>query len=189
MNQSAKTATILLLKGMFYKNDNELAWLELVESSRGTISDYFEVIGLSVEIDEVECYAYLQNIVYQEDGEVAPRLITSRELSYKVSLLCVLLRKRLVDFDLQSDSQKAVVLKEDIVSDMILFLPQKFNEIKIYKEIDSTIKKVEDLGFLKKLRSSEHSYEIKSSIKAFVDAQWLDDFNEKLKEYRGQKWT
>jgi len=189
MNQNAKTATVLLLKGMFHKSDNESVWLELVESSRGVISDYFNVIGLEFEIDEVEGYAYLKNLEIEEDGEAIPKLITSRELSYKVSLLCVLLRKRLVDFDMQSDSQKAVVSKENIISDIILFLPQKFNEVKIYKEIDLTIKKVEDLGFLKKLRSQEDNYEIKSSIKAFVDAQWLSDFNERLEEYKEQKWS
>jgi len=188
MNKNAKLATILLLKGMFYKSDNESAWLELVESSKGIISDYFELIGLCFEVDEAEGYAYLKNIEYEDDDEALPRLISSRELNYKVSLLCVLLRERIVDFDMQSDSQKAVISKEDIMNDITLFLPQKFNEIKTQKEIEATIKKVEDLGFLKKLKSSENSYEIKSAIKAFVDAQWLNDFNEKLKEYKEQQW-
>jgi hypothetical protein len=189
MRQNAKIATVLLLKGMFYKSDNELAWLELVEGSRGVIDDYFETIGLSVERDEAEGYAYLKNIEFEEESEALPKLITSRELSYKVSLLCVLLRKKMVDFEMQSDSQKAVVTKEDIINEITLFLPQKFNEVKSYKEIEATIKKVEDLGFLKKLKSTENSYEIKSAIKAFIDAQWLNEFNEKLEEYKEQKWS
>ena len=189
MRQNAKVAIILLFKGMFYKSDNELAWLELVEGSVGAIDDYFETIGLSVQRDEAEGYAYLKNIEFENDDEALPKLIMSRELSYRVSLLCVLLRKKIVDFEMQSDSQKAVVTKEDIIGEMSLFLPQKFNEIKSYKEIEATIKKVEELGFLKKLRSIESSYEIKNSIKAFVDAQWLNEFNEKLEEYKEQKWS
>ena len=189
MKQNAKIAIILLLKGMFYKSDNELAWLELVDRSRGAIDDYFETIGLQVQRDETEGYAYLQSIDFEEESEVLPKLITSRELSYKVSLLCVLLRKKIVDFEMQSESQKAVITKEDIMSELSLFLAQKFNEIKSYKEIETIIKKVEDLGFLKKLKSVESSYEIKSAIKAFVDAQWLNEFNERLEEYKDQKWS
>lgn len=189
MNQNAKVAIILLLKGMFYKSDNEFAWLELVEFNRGVINDYFETIGLCVEVDESQGYAYLKNIEFEDEEEALPKLITCRELNYKVSLLCVLLRQRIVDFDMQSDSQKAVVSKEDIINDIILFLPQKFNEIKTKKEIEATIKKVEDLGFLKKLRTFENNYEIKSAIKAFVDAQWLDEFSKRLQEYKEEKWN
>ncbi|MEA1983725.1 MAG: DUF4194 domain-containing protein [Campylobacterota bacterium] len=189
MNYDAKVATALLLKGLFYKVDNEAAWLELIESSRGVISDYFEVIGLALEVDEKEGYAYLKNIEVEEDAKALPKLIQSRELSFKVSLLCVLLRKRMVDFEMQNESSKAVISKEDLVQNILLFLPQKFNEVKLLKEIDTTIKKVEDLGFLKKLKTSENVYEIRSSIKAFVDAQWLSDFDEKLKAYKDEKWS
>jgi len=184
MNFDAKVATTLLLKGLFYKSDNESAWLEMIESSRGVISEYFSVIGLSLEVDEVEGYAYLKTIETEEDTPALPKLITARELSYKVSLLCVLLRKKIVDFEMQNESSRAVITKEEMLESLLLFLPEKFNEVKLHKEIESTIKKVEDLGFLKKLKSSEHSYEIKSAIKAFVDAQWLSDFDARLQEYR-----
>lgn len=189
MNFDAKVAITLLLKGLFYKSDNEKAWLEMLESSRGVIAEYFSVIGLSLEVDEVEGYAYLKTMEQEEDTQTLPKLITARELSYKVSLLCVLLRKRVLDFEMQNDSTRAVVTKEDLVENLQLFLPQQFNEVKLLKEIDAIIKKIEDLGFLKKLKSSENSYEIKSAIKAFVDAQWLSEFDTKLQEYKEEKWN
>ncbi|MBD3807311.1 MAG: DUF4194 domain-containing protein [Epsilonproteobacteria bacterium] len=189
MNYDARMATTLLFKGMLYKSEYEKAWYELIENSRGTISDYFEIIGLEVVIDENEGYAYLKNIDFEEEEQELPKLIQSKELSYKVSLLCVLLRKRIIDFEMQSESMRATIKKEDIVQSLIMFLPQKFNETKLYKEIDTTINKVQELGFLKQLKSSEEVYEIKSSIKAFVDAQWLSDFDAKLQEYREQRWS
>ena len=189
MNSDTKVAIVLLLKGLFYKSDNENAWLEMVERSRGAISDYFEVIGLSLEVDEVEGYAYLKTMEPDDDAPALPKLINARELSFKVSLLCVLLRKKIVDFEMQNESSRAVVSKEEIVDSLLLFLPQKFNEVKLHKEIEATIKKVEDLGFLKKLKSSEKSYEIRSAIKAFVDAQWLSDFDAKLQEYKEERWS
>ena len=170
MNIDARVAITILLKGIFYKVDNEKAWAELIENSYGVVKDYFEIIGLELLIDESEGYAYLKNIEYEDDSESIPKLIQSRELSYKVSLLCVLLRKEIVDFDMQNENTRAVISKEDIKKQILLYLPQKFNEVKVSKEIDATIKKVEEIGFLKKLKTTEENYEIKRSIKAFVDA-------------------
>ncbi|MCK5294405.1 MAG: DUF4194 domain-containing protein [Arcobacteraceae bacterium] len=187
MNKDAKVAIILLLKGLFYKNDNEKVFFELIHNSYGVIAEYFSTIGLEVMIDENDGYAYLKNIVYEDEEESLPKLIQNRELSYKVSLLCVLLRKKIADFDMQNENERAIVSKEDIVSSILLFLDMKFNEIKIQKEIDTTIKKVEELGFLKKLKIQDEVYEIKSSIKAFVDATWLDEFDKKLEEYKKSK--
>ncbi len=184
MNFDARVAITLLLKGLFYKNDNENAWNELIDGSYGAIQDYFSVMGIDVIRDESEGYAYLQNRVYEDGEKPLPKLIKTRELSYKVSLLCVLLRKRIADFDMQNESTKAVVTIEDIREQVLLFLPNTTNEIKTIKEIDSSIKKVEDLGFLRKMKNQKDVFEIKRSIKTFVDAQWLNDLNEKLEEYR-----
>ena len=184
MNNDAKTAIILLLKGIFYKKDNEKAFYELVENSLGAISEYFEIIGLEVHIEEDDGYAYLKNIDFEEEESSLPKLIPNRSLSYKVSLLCVLLRQKIAQFEGELENERAIITKEDIISMLILFLDIKFNEVKIQREIESTINKVEELGFLKKLKTDETSYEIKNSIKAFVDAQWLNQFDEKLKEYK-----
>jgi len=69
------------------------------------------------------------------------------------------------------------------VASLLLFLDNKTNEVKQSKEIDSSIKKVQELGFLRAIKNQEGVYEIKRSIKAFVDAQWLDGFSTRLDEY------
>ena len=69
--------------------------------------------------DESEGYAYLQNLEMEEDF---PVLLRKRTLSYKVSLLIVLLRKRLTQFDMQSDDSRAIISKEEIVEMFELFL-------------------------------------------------------------------
>ena len=90
MNQDAKTATILLLKGLFYRQDNERAFFELLNNSYGVISEYFDNIGLEVRVDESDGYAYLLNKVYEDDEEPLPKLITQRELNYKTfPALCI----------------------------------------------------------------------------------------------------
>ncbi len=184
MNKDAKIAVILLLKGLFYKSDNEKAFYALVHNSYGTIVEYFNTIGLDVMVDENDGYAYLKNIAYEEEEEALPKLIQNRELSFKTSLLCVLLRRKIADFDMQNENERAIITKEEITTSILLFLDVKFNEVKIKKEIDATIKKVEALGFLKKLKIQDDAYEIKSSIKAFVDASWLDRFDKNILAYK-----
>ncbi len=184
MNYDAKVAIILLLKGIFYKKDNEKAFFELIGNSYNSIVQYFQTIGLEVLIFEDDGYAYLQNIDYEDEQESLPKLINSRPLSYKVSLLCVLLRQKIAQFEMQNEDERAIISKDDIISNILIFLDVKFNEVKIKKEIESTIKKVEDLGFLKKLKTDDESYEIKTSIKAFIDVAWLDEFDKRLKEYK-----
>ena len=184
MQQEAREAIVLLMKGLFDRRDNEAAWEALTGAAHGTIADYFEVTGLEPVIDEAEGYAYLRQSEPREGESPLPKLIPARELSYKVSLLCVLLRKRIADFDMQSDDFRAVVTKEELLEQLLLFMPETFDEVKLRRELESTIRKVEELGFLKKLRGEAEHYEIRRSIKAFVDAQWLADFDTKLQEYR-----
>ncbi len=184
MEHNAREAIVLLMKGLFDRTDNEAAWNALVGASHAAIVDYFNVIGLEPIIDETEGYAYLRQKEPEEDEAALPRLIPARELGYKVSLLCVLLRKRIADFDMQSDDFRAIVTKEELVEQLLLFMPQTFDEVKLRRELDATIKKVEDLGFLKKLRGEHEHYEIRRSLKAFVDAQWLAEFDKKLQEYQ-----
>ena len=190
MNNQAKTAIILLLKGIFYRSDNEKAFYELIENSRGSVEEYFETIGLELNIQEEDGYAYLTNIEYEDEKNSLPKLIPKRALSYKVSLLCVLLRQKIAQFESQVENERAILSKEEIINSLLIFLDIKFNEVKVQKEIETTINKVEELGFLKKLKTDEISYEIRSAIKSFVDAAWLHEFDAKLKEYKeAQQWS
>ena len=40
------------------------------------------------------------------------------------------------------------------------------------------------MGFLRRMRASEELYEVQRILKAFVDAQWLSDFNARLEAYQ-----
>lgn len=186
MSFEAREAIVRLLKGVFYKEDEEKVWFALLQEE-ASIKEYLQTIALEVLIDTAEGYAYVKSIEREEEDERSlSKLVSKRELSYKVSLLVVLLRRRLVDFELQSENFKAVVTLEEMAEELQNFLSERFDEVKLQKEIAATIKKVEELGFLKKLGTKESTYEIRPAIKAFVDAQWLGEFDKKLKEYRSK---
>jgi hypothetical protein len=57
-------------------------------------------------------------------------------------------------------------------------------------QVDATIAKVVDLGFLRRLKPATSGgqdrahYEVRRILKAFVDAQWLAEFDARLESYR-----
>jgi hypothetical protein len=64
-----------------------------------------------------------------------------------------------------------------------VFLPATSNEARLTDQIDAHINKVVELGFLRPAKNSEQAYEVRRILKAFVDGQWLADFDVRLAEY------
>jgi hypothetical protein len=100
-----------------------------------------------------------------------------------VSLLLVLLRRKLAEFDATGGDTRLVVSRDDIANHMRLFLPDTANEARLFDRMETHLNKVVELGFLRRLRGQEGQYEVRRILKAFVDAQWLDDFAARLDSY------
>ncbi len=66
---------------------------------------------------------------------------------------------------------------------MRLFLPQTGNEARLLDRMDAHLNKVVELGFLHRLRGQENQFEVRRILKAFVDAQWLAEFEQRLAGY------
>ena len=45
------------------------------------------------------------------------------------------------------------------------------------------VSKIVDLGFLRRVSGQADTYEVRRIIKAYIDAQWLADFDTQLQEY------
>jgi hypothetical protein len=112
-----------------------------------------------------------------------PRLVQRRALSYPVSLVLVVLRKRLAEFDAAGDGAVLVVSRDEIADQIKLFLPDTANEARLLDRIDAHLNKVVELGFLRRLRDQDSEFEVRRILKAFVDAQWLGEFEQRLAEY------
>ena len=188
LNPALSPLLIGLFKGVLYREDNASAWQTLLEQQTG-VRDYIQLLGLDLMLDEAEGYAYLQQSQQADDTQTAalPRLIPRRQLSYPVSLLLALLRKRLAEFDASSGDARLILSREQLVEMLRLFLPDGSNEVRLLDRIDSHVTKVVELGFLRKLRGQQDAlYEVQRILKAFVDAQWLNEFDLRLAEYAAQ---
>ncbi|MFL0712895.1 MAG: DUF4194 domain-containing protein [Microcella pacifica] len=89
------SAIILLMREVVYRElaSHEKAW-QTLDRHRSAVVDHFARIGIDVIVDDVEGYAYLSTREPEEGEEPLPRLVRRRSLTYNVSLLLVLLRKR-----------------------------------------------------------------------------------------------
>jgi hypothetical protein len=176
-----------LMKGVVYADTHAKAWRHLLQL-QPAVRDYVATMGLTVVVDEAEGYAFLRQRADGEDGdesgaEEVPRLIPRRALSFHVSLLLALLRKRLAEFDATDSGTACVLTRQQIVDLVEVFLPQHSNEARMVDQIDNLIAKAVDLGFLRRVRDADASYEVRRILKAFVDAQWLAGFDEGLRAY------
>lgn len=172
---------IQLLKGPLYRDTHPTLWASLLKQ-RAQVGDYVAVLGLRVEVDDSDGYAYLRS---REDEAAAdlPRLVTRHKLPYHVSLLLATLRKRLAEFDTSSTEGQLVLTTADMVEMMRIYLPDATNEIKVQRDIEVTIGKVKDLGFLRQLRGRGDAFEVRRILRAFVDGQFLADLDAQLDSY------
>jgi hypothetical protein len=185
---------ITLLKGVLYRDADERRWAALL-NLQARVRDSVAVLNLELVLDEAEGYAFLKSRPEPSDDDPSPRLprvVARRPLSFAVSLLLALLRRKLAEFDAGGGDTRLVLSLEDIVELVRVFLPEGPNEARLIDQIETTVNKVVDLGFLQKLKSAggaaagPATYEVRRILKAFVDAQWLADFDSRLVAYQSQ---
>ncbi len=183
MKKPYSNSLVALLKGIVYSTDKQ--WNELLQNE-ADIKKYFGDIYLEVIIDKSEGYAYLKQKESEEEEDEIPKLIEKRQLNFHVSLLSLLLRKHLIENDSEGESTKAILSRDEIVSMMKPFYKETTNEAYQVKQMDTAIRKVEEEGFIRKMKTEEERYEINRIIKAFVNADVVMDSLEKLRTYSQQ---
>jgi len=185
-----------LLKGVLYRDDDERLWAGLIRL-QARVREQAAVLLLDLVLDEAEGYAFLKSRPDPDETESAPRpprLIARRPLSYPVSLLLALLRKRMAEFDAGGGDTRLVLSRDEIVELIRVFLPDGTNEAKLIDQVGAMINKVFELGFLRRLKTAGggerqvgqtgEQYEVRRILKAFVDAQWVAEFDARLEGYR-----
>ncbi|MBX3670476.1 MAG: DUF4194 domain-containing protein [Rhodocyclaceae bacterium] len=183
---------IHLLKGVLYREDDERSWAALLRL-QARVREQAAILQLDLLLDEAEGYAFFKSRPDADEADAAPRvprLVARRPLSYPVSLMLALLRKKLAEFDAGGGDTRLVLARDDIVDMVRVFLPEGPNEAKLIGQIETTVNKVIELGFLRRLKPASAasqgagSYEVRRILKAFVDAQWLAEFDARLETYR-----
>jgi hypothetical protein len=188
--QAVGTAIIMLMREVVYREvpAHERVW-ETLQRHRGAVADHFTAIAIDVVLDEAEGYAYLRSQEPEDGEETLPRLVRRRSLTYNVSLMLVLLRKRMVEFETTGDDGKLVLTRDQLVEMLRVFQATSSNEVRSIDQADRTISQVAELGFLRELRGQPGAWEVRRILKAYIDAQTLSDFAGRLADYAGASGT
>ncbi len=174
---------ITLMKGVVFREKDEQLWQQ-IEDGQAALRDYVQVLGLELIVDASEGYAWLRTQEPLEGEEPLPRLVGRRKLSYPVSLIIALLRKKMAENDASGEETRLILSVEEITDMVKVFFPAGGNEARLVDRINSHLNKIADLGFIRRLKGRHDKVEVIRILKAFVDAQWLHDFDDRLSQYR-----
>ena len=180
---SLSRVLIALMKGVLYQESDAPAWQDLL-ALQSRVRDYVAVLGLELVVDVAEGYAFLRSRPILDGETELPRLVIRRPLSFAVSLLLALLRKKLVESDASGGETRLILARDEIVEMLRVFLPSGSNEARLIDQIDTHLNKIVELGFIRRLRNQEQMIEVRRITKAFVNAQWLSEFDQRLAAYR-----
>ncbi|MBC7608322.1 MAG: DUF4194 domain-containing protein [Polaromonas sp.] len=185
------SVVVPLLKGVLYREDDATLWAALLKL-QSRVRDYTAVLALSLVLDEAEGYAFLRShvSVEEDDSPKLPRLVRRQPLTFHVSLLLALLRKKLAEFDASGGDTRLILSRDAVVEMVRVFLPSGSNESRLIDNVETHLNKVIELGFVRRLKSpatgQEAMFEVRRILKAFIDAQWLADFDQRLAIYQAQ---
>jgi Domain of unknown function (DUF4194) len=183
MTDALSVVVVSLMKGIADRESDPLLWQSLI-GIQARVRDYVACLGLDLVLDEAEGFAYLRQRPAEEGAAELPRLVPRRQLGYQVSLILALLRKKLAEFDATSGEARLILGRNDIVEMMRVFLAETANQVRLNDRIGADINRVVDMGFLRRLRGTNDRFEVRRILKAFVDAQWLADFDQRLAAYQ-----
>src|SRR5260370_15407599 len=131
-------------KAVVYRDTPERAWRHLLQL-QPQVRDYVAVLGLQVVVDEAEGYAFCRqrppDEARDDNTDPVPRLIPRRPLSFHVSLLLGLLRKKLAEFDSQGGDTRLMLSRDQISGMMREFLPATSHEVRLADKRDARITK------------------------------------------------
>lgn len=180
-------AIIKLLQGPVYVDDKNI-WRELTQWP-SAIQEYFGKIGMELVINEQDGFArVLQPETEENDDNPLPRLMKKQTLNYEATLLAVILREGLEEFDIKSDGNKFYLTQKEIKERIELFYKEQTNKSKLWKDLSKPITNLLNVGILKLNREDaankdNNKYEVKRIIKAFISNDKLEEIKNKLNNY------
>ncbi len=176
-------AIVKLLKGVVEQNSK--VWADII-NYQNEIQEYISKIGLELIIRKDDGFAFVKQFEDSEGKTLA--LVTRRQIGFEISIVLVVLRQSLEEFDSNPTKHLATekfITSTEIKDELELFLQEGYNKLKFQKNLDSYIKKAVELGYLKEVsvKDRETKYQIHRIIKEKITLDILQGFKTRLQEY------
>ncbi|SFW87656.1 DUF4194 domain-containing protein [Chitinophaga sancti] len=159
------------------------AWEKLLQYKVELII-FLQQLGLTLVLDEQDGYAFVKHAM-SEDEEAYVSWVQRRSFSYEESIMLVLLREMMAEFEISDSSSRELIKKRREIKEYAeLFFKEGASRIRFLRDIDRLIDKVEENGFLQKIENhdliDEQKFRIRKIIKAKVDSEALEQFQQQL---------
>ena len=180
---------IKLLKGPVEYVEKS-AWEKLLQY-KTELTEFLRQLGLTLVLVEQDGYAFLKHS-QPEDDDNAVSWIQRRSLTYEESVMLVLLREMMSEFEIgEATSRELIKKRREIKEYAEMFFKENASRVKFLKEIDRLIDKAEENGFLDKTENhdiaDEQKFRIKKIIKSKVSDEELDLFLQQLVKLKEAK--
>ncbi|MEZ2444021.1 hypothetical protein QFZ51_001101 [Chitinophaga sp. W3I9] len=173
-----------LMQGPVYEEDKSY-WKDLL-GWQTELSKYLQQTGLQLVVNEADGFARIVQPEADETNEKPlPRLMRKSRLTYEATLLCIVLREALDEFDIQGNGTRLFMTQKEIKERLALFFKERHNKSKLLKDLNKPINSLLNVGVLKMTREDAankelHQYEVKRIIKALVNNEKLEEIKSKL---------
>jgi hypothetical protein len=176
-------AIVKLLKSPVERNSS--VWNDVVIYQL-EIQEFISQIGLELIVKKEEGFAFVKQFEDSEGNTLG--LITRRQIGFETSIILVVLRQALEEFDnnpTQFQVAEKFITNTEIKEELELFLQEGYNRLRFLKDLDKYIKNVIELGYLKEIskKDNETKYQIQRIIKEEITLDILQEFKIKLQDY------
>ncbi len=176
-------AAVRLLQGVVEQEDGR-AW-DLLMSNTSQVEQFAARLGLQLIVDEAEGLAYLRQFTEEElpaGYDAIPKLFRTSRLSFGQTVLAVLLREALRRYEEEeTHDARCVVAETGLLESWKSFFPSQSDEVKQLRDLQATLNKLEDLGFVRRFGKEPPSWEVRRILKARLTADVLEHLHEQLK--------
>jgi uncharacterized protein (DUF4415 family) len=176
---------IKLLKGPVEYLEKS-AWEQLL-AYQTELTRFLQQLGLTLILEKDDGYAYLEQTKLDEEDNVIG-WVRRIQLGYDESILLVLLRDMMAEFEVGEVSTRELVKKRREIKEYAeIFFKENPSRVKFIRDLDRLIDRVEEMDFLEKVEHSdmldEQKFRIKKIIKVRVDNDILENFKQQLSQH------
>ena len=176
---------IKLLKGPVEYLE-KTAWEQLLQY-QAELTRFLQQMGLVLVLEKDDGYAYLEQLRLDEEENTAG-WVRRIQLGYEESILLILLRDMMAEFEVGEASNRELIKKRREIKEYAeLFFRENPSRVKFIRDLDRLIDRAEELDFLEKVENhdlaDEQKFRIKKIIKAKVDNEILENFKNQLTEH------
>ncbi len=181
----SKIAAVRLLQGAVYRDEGN-TW-DLLLTHEQKLKDFFASLRLTLVVSEADGFAFIRQMEEDElpeDYDKLPLLMRRTRLGFDATLLAVLLREELRKFDEENlDSEACVVAESELYSAFADFFAEAQDERKLQNRFKSACSKLDEIGFIKALKTEPPQLTVRPIIKARLTPERLRETRQQLTEY------